>query len=109
MELATQSVGGRGRDDMGKDERAIGDTPIEPLEGVLGTTMYMLTTTMGGEEDRVSIVMETITVMGDKNSKRGAPPEGKARRTHRVQGTGPDQMPRKWLREADHHEGRHTQ
>lgn len=30
MELATQSVGRRGRDDMGKDERAIGDTPIEP-------------------------------------------------------------------------------
>jgi hypothetical protein len=49
--------------------------------------MYMLTTTMGGEEDRVSIVMETITVMGDKNDKRGAPPEGKARRSHRVQGT----------------------
>lgn len=28
MELATQSVGGRGRDDMGKDERAIGEEAV---------------------------------------------------------------------------------
>lgn len=35
-ESITQSVGGGGGDDMGKDERVIGGTPIESLEGVLG-------------------------------------------------------------------------
>jgi hypothetical protein len=67
-ESATQLVGGGGGDDMGKDERDIGGTPIEPQEGVLGPVVVsMLTTIMGGEEGKISIIMETIVTLGNTN------------------------------------------
>lgn len=69
-ESATQLVGGGGGDDMGKDERDIGGTPIEPQEGVLGPVVVsMLTTIMGGEEGKASIVREIITALGNTNGQ----------------------------------------
>jgi hypothetical protein len=52
-----------------KDERASGDTPTEPPEGVLGSAvMSMLTASVNGEEDKASVVMKTIVVLGNTNN-----------------------------------------
>jgi hypothetical protein len=65
--LATQLVGGGSGDDMEKDERAIKGNPIEPPKEVLGLAVNTLTVIRGGEEDKALIVMEIITMLGNKN------------------------------------------
>jgi hypothetical protein len=61
-ESATQSVGEVGCHDTRYKERARGGTATEPLGGALGPTVAsMLTTSMGGRDNKASIVMETIS------------------------------------------------
>jgi hypothetical protein len=66
-ELTTQLMGvGVGCDDIGYEERASGGTPTEPVGRALVASM--MTTSMGGGDDKVSIVIETILASRNRNS-----------------------------------------
>jgi hypothetical protein len=62
-------VGGRSDKEMGNDERAIRVTPMELPKGMMEQTVNKLTTIMGGEEGKASIVREIITALGNTNGQ----------------------------------------
>jgi hypothetical protein len=68
-ESATQSVGGGSDKEMGNDERVIRVTPMELPKGMMEQAVNKLTTIMGGEEGKASIVRETITALGNTNGQ----------------------------------------
>jgi hypothetical protein len=56
---------GVGCDDTGNEERG---TPMEPPGGAGSTVATKLTTCMGGRDDNVLIVMETISAQRNTNN-----------------------------------------